>query len=127
MAGTKTFPRTTTPQPRRLLLVLAGAGLLVGSAMAGQPTCYNSWGGEEPNQQPCFAAGADTSATTWCCGKTDYCLSNGLCLRPGASNLMTQQGCTDKNWGGACKKFCSATSRGFSLNHPSRVSRNTTN
>ncbi|KAK3904419.1 hypothetical protein C8A05DRAFT_31791 [Staphylotrichum tortipilum] len=79
--------------------------------MAGQPTCYNSWGGEEPNQQPCFAAGADTSATTWCCGKTDYCLSNGLCLRPGSSNLMTQQGCTDKNWGGSCKQFCPATSQ----------------
>ncbi|KAG7284968.1 hypothetical protein NEMBOFW57_009586 [Staphylotrichum longicolle] len=73
-------------------------------------TCYNTWGGEDPNQLPCFAPGTvNAGTTTWCCNKNDYCLSNGLCLSPESNNLMTQQGCTDKNWGGACTKFCPAT------------------
>ncbi len=98
-----------TPTPRGRLLLLASVALLANSTLA-ESTCYNTWGEVDTNQQPCFAPGtADTGATTWCCSKSDYCLSNGLCLSPGSSNLMTQQGCTDKNWGGSCKKFCPAS------------------
>jgi hypothetical protein len=92
----------------RLLLLLAGAGLLVANASA-QSKCYNTWGEEDTNQQPCFAAGTkDTGATTWCCNKGDSCLSNGLCLRSESNGIMTQQGCTDKSWDG-CKQFCPAS------------------
>ncbi|KAK4237016.1 hypothetical protein C8A03DRAFT_35055 [Achaetomium macrosporum] len=84
------------------------AGLLVNSIRA-DPKCYDTWGNEDANQLPCFSPGTtDTSATTWCCNRNDYCLSNGLCLSPGYNNLMTQQGCTDKAWGGPCNKICSA-------------------
>jgi hypothetical protein len=98
--------RNTTLQVR--LALLAGANLLLGS-VAAQSTCYDTWGREDTNQQPCSAPGTDASATTWCCNKGDTCLSNGLCLSPGSNNLMTQQGCTDKNWGGSCNKFCPAS------------------
>lgn len=98
-----------TMASKTMLSLLAGAGLLLASARA---ACYDTWGNEDPNQLPCFAPGAaDTTATTWCCNKDDYCLSNGLCLSPGANNLMTQQGCTDQNWGEGCQKFCPAPSR----------------
>ncbi|KAK4152301.1 hypothetical protein C8A00DRAFT_34996 [Chaetomidium leptoderma] len=99
--------RNTTLSARALLLLASGSLLL--SCSSAQSTCFNALGVEDTNQQPCFASGAtDTSATTWCCNKNDQCLSNGLCLSPGSNNLMTQQGCTDKDWGGSCTKFCPA-------------------
>ncbi|KAH6847837.1 hypothetical protein B0I37DRAFT_405712 [Chaetomium sp. MPI-CAGE-AT-0009] len=91
----------------RLVVFAAGVSLLLGARA--QATCYNTWGEEDANQQPCYAPGADTAAATWCCSRGDTCLSNGLCLSPGSSNLMTQQGCTDKAWGGSCTKFCPAS------------------
>ncbi|KAH6616070.1 hypothetical protein B0J18DRAFT_295324 [Chaetomium sp. MPI-SDFR-AT-0129] len=94
-------------QPRvRLAGLLAGATLLVGAAA--QSVCYDTWGQQDPDQQPCAAPGANTGAATWCCNKGDTCLSNGLCMSPGSNNLMTQQGCTDRNWGGSCNKICPA-------------------
>ncbi|KAK4033648.1 hypothetical protein C8A01DRAFT_39881 [Parachaetomium inaequale] len=91
-----------------MLALLAGANVLLSNAAA-QSTCYDTWGREDTNQQPCSAPGTDASATTWCCNKGDSCLSNGLCLSPGSNNLMTQQGCTDKDWGGSCNKLCPAS------------------
>ncbi|KAL2186644.1 hypothetical protein L209DRAFT_755365 [Thermothelomyces heterothallicus CBS 203.75] len=95
-----------TRRPR--LLLFAGLSLLLGNAATAQSTCYNTRGEEDPNLQPCSAPGADAGGATWCCARGDTCLSNGLCLSPGSSNLMTQQGCTDKDWGGSCKKYCPA-------------------
>ncbi|KAK4243985.1 hypothetical protein C7999DRAFT_44285 [Corynascus novoguineensis] len=90
------------------LLLFVSMSLLVENVVA-QSTCYNTRGEEDPNQRPCRAPGADTGAATWCCSRGDTCLSNGLCLSPKSNNLMTQQGCTDKNWGGSCKKYCPAS------------------
>ncbi|GAB1318086.1 hypothetical protein MFIFM68171_08296 [Madurella fahalii] len=92
-----------------MLSLLAGAGLLLASVRA---ACYDTWGNEDSNQVPCFAPETtDTTTTTWCCNKGDYCLSNGLCLSPDYNNLMMQQGCTDENWGGGCQKFCTPPSQ----------------
>lgn len=100
--------KTNTIRRPRLLLFAVLGSLLGNTAMA-QSTCYNSRGEEDPNLRPCSAAGEGMEEATWCCARGDTCLSNGLCLSPGSSNLMTQQGCTDKNWGGSCKKYCSAS------------------
>jgi hypothetical protein len=90
------------------LFVTAGL-LFVGSTRA-DSKCYDTWGNEDANQLPCFAPGTtDMNATTWCCSKNDYCLSNGLCLSPGYNNLMLQEGCTDKAWGAPCNKICSSS------------------
>ncbi|KAK3305895.1 uncharacterized protein B0T15DRAFT_494027 [Chaetomium strumarium] len=80
--------------------------VLLASSTRADPKCYDTWGNEDASQLPCFAPGTtDTNATTWCCNKNDYCLSNGLCLSPG----LTQQGCTDKAWGTPCNKICSSS------------------
>ncbi|KAL2159338.1 hypothetical protein VTH06DRAFT_2341 [Thermothelomyces fergusii] len=96
----------TTWRPRLLLFVVLN--LLLGNAATARSTCYNTRGEEDKNLQPCSATGANTGETTWCCARGDTCLSNGLCLSPRSSNLMMQQGCTDKNWGEPCRKYCPA-------------------
>ncbi|KAH6623066.1 hypothetical protein F5144DRAFT_351497 [Chaetomium tenue] len=103
----RAMSRNTT-RLRARLVVFAGVSLLLLGAQA-QATCYNTWREEDTNQQPCSVPGADAGAGTWCCNRGDTCLSNGLCLSPDSSNLMTQQGCTDKAWGGSCTKFCPAS------------------
>ncbi|KAL1842956.1 hypothetical protein VTJ49DRAFT_3597 [Mycothermus thermophilus] len=96
-----------TGSTRPVLLLLTGATVFVATANA-QVKCYNTWGQEDENLQPCFTPeGSD--ATAWCCDSKDSCLSNGLCISHESSNLLTQQGCTDKDWGGSCKRFCSAS------------------
>ncbi|KAK3312826.1 hypothetical protein B0H66DRAFT_381151 [Apodospora peruviana] len=68
-------------------------------------TCYDTWGTKNTDLIPCGSA-EDPSKPVSCCARDDYCLSNGLCLSTSASNLMTQQGCTDNKWGAPCNKMC---------------------
>jgi hypothetical protein len=110
-----TRTRNTT-RLRARLVVFAGVSLLLLGANA-QATCYNTWGEEDTNQQPCSVPGADAGAVTWCCKQGDTCLSNGLCLSPESSNLMTQQGCTNRNWDG-CTTYCRASSSKPPFTHP---------
>ncbi len=66
--------------------------------------CYNTFGNMLGDGfLPCNAS----LSVTHCCGGTDYCLSNGLCLDAGGNNVMTQQGCTNALWPSPCHKYCS--------------------
>ncbi len=85
------------------------------------PICYDTWGGENPDLVPCSSS--DLSKSASCCNKDDYCLSNGLCLSTGVNNLMTQQGCTDKNWSQPCNRICGVDPREFSLSSVKRKQR----
>ncbi|CAJ2509111.1 Uu.00g141370.m01.CDS01 [Anthostomella pinea] len=59
---------------------------------------------------PCDAS-ADVSV---CCSQDDFCLSNGLCMiqnaGDGNSMILSQEGCTDPKWTGACTNYCTAES-----------------
>ena len=65
-------------------------------------SCYDTSGNLNQNFYPCDV----TLEISSCCSGTDLCLSNGLCLDDGGNNLLSQQGCTDPNWGSPCHKFC---------------------
>ncbi|KAK4194923.1 hypothetical protein QBC40DRAFT_317802 [Triangularia verruculosa] len=105
--------------PHRPILLASTLFLLlfsscIGGVEAQEPTCYDTWGNKDSNQMPCYGPGStsDTKTITHCCNKNDYCLSNGLCMSPQANNLMTQQGCTDKDWNGSsCNRFCQPQKR----------------
>nr|CDP30130.1 Putative protein of unknown function [Podospora anserina S mat+] len=93
------------------LLLVSGR---IDGVRAQEPTCYDTWGNRDTNQVPCYGPGStpDTKTTTHCCNKNDYCLSNGLCMSPQANNLMTQQGCTDKDWNdSSCNRLCQPEKR----------------
>ncbi|CAG8925814.1 unnamed protein product [Penicillium salamii] len=68
-------------------------------------TCYFPSGTEAPNNVPCRS---DTD--TWCCGNSDICLDNGLCLNAGHQPYVLSRGaCTNKDWNGCtdhCSKSC---------------------
>lgn len=78
-----------------------------------EATCYNSQGfpwtysSEEPvaSWVPCDPGAEVTN----CCGPDDYCMSNGLCMDAVIDNMISQQGCTDKNWAGPCQNYCGGT------------------
>jgi len=72
-----------------------------------QATCYTTFGDIQDGDVPCDP---DNDVST-CCSANDYCLSNGLCLDASANNVMTQQSCTDPNWGAPCHKFCTKHSQ----------------
>ncbi|KAK4176754.1 hypothetical protein QBC36DRAFT_238196 [Triangularia setosa] len=100
------------------ILLASTLALLVSRGIDGvraqEPTCYDTWGNKDSNQVPCYGPGLTpgTNTITHCCNKNDYCLSNGLCMSPRVNNLMTQQGCTDKDWNGSsCKRLCQPEKR----------------
>ncbi|CAG8415202.1 unnamed protein product [Penicillium salamii] len=64
--------------------------------------CYFPSGAEAPNNVPCRS---DTN--TWCCGTSDLCLDNGLCLNAGHQPYVLSRGaCTSQDWTG-CTNHCS--------------------
>ncbi|KAM7192409.1 hypothetical protein V8F20_008869, partial [Naviculisporaceae sp. PSN 640] len=83
---------------------LLAIAISIRTARAEDPVCYDTWGMENKDLVPCSSD--DPSKPTSCCNKGDYCLSNGLCLSTSITNLMIQQGCTDKNWGEPCNRIC---------------------
>ncbi|KAK3376469.1 hypothetical protein B0T24DRAFT_220541 [Lasiosphaeria ovina] len=96
----------STPPAAALVAALVGLGFLLPGVRGADATCFNTFGNQDNDLLPCFS-GSTTSATVGCCQKGDVCLSNGLCLSSERQNLMTQQGCTDKNWGSPCNRPCS--------------------
>ncbi|KAK4231846.1 hypothetical protein QBC38DRAFT_176596 [Podospora fimiseda] len=88
--------------------LLASLHLLLASVVMADRTCYDTSGNINGNLLPCYAPGTtDLNAVTHCCKKGDMCLSNGLCLTPGSHYIMTQQGCTDKDFGKPpCNQYC---------------------
>ncbi|PIG79595.1 hypothetical protein AARAC_001443 [Aspergillus arachidicola] len=63
--------------------------------------CYFPSGARAPNNVPCKS---DTN--THCCGRSDICLDNGLCLNVGHQPYVLSRGaCTNKNWNG-CSPIC---------------------
>jgi hypothetical protein len=67
-------------------------------------TCYYTDGSAENSDDQ--LACDPTTAVSACCGQTDYCLSNGLCLDAGANNLLVVQGYIDLKWGSLCHAYC---------------------
>ncbi|RWA10335.1 hypothetical protein EKO27_g4786 [Xylaria grammica] len=64
--------------------------------------CYDASGIERNGFFPC-----NTSAeVSICCGGTDYCLDNGLCLDASGDNIFTVQACTSATWDAPCKQYC---------------------
>ncbi|KAE8390108.1 hypothetical protein BDV23DRAFT_172624 [Aspergillus alliaceus] len=74
--------------------------------------CYFPKGNKAPNNVPCKS---DTN--THCCGKTDICLDNGLCLNTGHQPYVLSRGsCTNEKWNG-CSPICknATPSKGASI------------
>jgi len=92
------------------LLLLGGVFAL--AATAAKVTCY------EPDGTA-TTADADggwivcnpTAAVSTCCRASDYCMTNGVCLNGAANNMLSVQGCTAKEWLGACNsvRYCNGT------------------
>lgn len=74
-----------------ILLFLLATCTPTGSATA---TCYFPDGTIASNNVPCSS---DTYSA--CCGKSDVCLSNNLCMDTGEQPYVLSRGaCTDPNW-----------------------------
>ena len=81
-------------------------------------SCYFPSGAEAPNNVPCRS---DTN--TWCCGTTDLCLDNGLCLNAGHQPYVLSRGaCTSKDWTG-CTEHCSKSYISSSLRPSTRMNK----
>ena len=66
-------------------------------------TCYYPSGTTSPDT-PCRSDDVASS----CCAHTDTCLSNGLCLAQGGSELISRGSCTDESWQSPkCPQYCS--------------------
>ncbi|ORY54722.1 uncharacterized protein BCR38DRAFT_147102 [Pseudomassariella vexata] len=84
--------------------------ILLLASTAVEARCYNSKGtpwvftNDEPVEawMPCNL----TAEVTNCCSPWDYCMSNGLCMDAVIDNVISQQGCTDKDWGEPCFNYC---------------------
>ncbi|KAK4215591.1 hypothetical protein QBC37DRAFT_122000 [Rhypophila decipiens] len=93
---------------RHWACLLLATTIFIRTTRAADAVCYDTWGTENKDLVPCSSD--DSTKTTSCCAKGDYCLSNGLCLSTSVNNLMTQQGCTDKNWSEPCNRICGVNS-----------------
>ncbi|KAH9908487.1 hypothetical protein F4778DRAFT_776782 [Xylariomycetidae sp. FL2044] len=74
-------------------------------------TCFNSkgdaWAFVEEDPIEAWVPCNTSSSITNCCGPRDYCMDNGLCLDAVVDNMISQQGCTDRNWSPPCANYCS--------------------
>ncbi|KAF2964529.1 hypothetical protein GQX73_g9038 [Xylaria multiplex] len=76
--------------------------LLLSVICRSKAACYDTSGTERDGFFPC-----NTSAgVSVCCGGTDYCLDNGLCLDAFGDNIFTVQACTSATWDAPCKQYC---------------------
>ncbi len=82
-----------------MLSLLATLFLVIAQSDA---ACYDTAGNKHDTFLPCNAS-ANVSV---CCGASDYCLDNGLCLDAGGDNIFTVQGCTSAQWEAPCKQYC---------------------
>ncbi|KAI0533728.1 hypothetical protein GGR58DRAFT_485534 [Xylaria digitata] len=88
------FPHPTT--------MFASLLLLLSVIRWSKAACYDTSGIERDGFFPC-----NTSAeVSICCGGTDYCLDNGLCLDAFGDNIFTVQACTSATWDAPCKQHC---------------------
>ncbi|KAJ1326133.1 hypothetical protein MN608_09336 [Microdochium nivale] len=69
--------------------------------------CYDISGKPQPDIVSCLPG----NITSPCCGATDLCMSNGLCLNADGNQDYTIQGCTSSNWAEPCKKVCSESDK----------------
>ncbi|PYI24417.1 hypothetical protein BO99DRAFT_298675, partial [Aspergillus violaceofuscus CBS 115571] len=64
--------------------------------------CYYPSGAIADDNVPC-----SSDEYTSCCGSTDLCLSNGLCLSVTHQPYVLSRGaCTDPQWGTGCSQYC---------------------
>ncbi|KXJ90042.1 hypothetical protein Micbo1qcDRAFT_176604 [Microdochium bolleyi] len=64
--------------------------------------CFDITGKANANFKPCLSL----NGASPCCGQTDLCMDNGLCLNAGGNQAYTIQGCTDTNWNAPCRPIC---------------------
>ncbi|KAL3459004.1 hypothetical protein BJX64DRAFT_301614 [Aspergillus heterothallicus] len=65
-------------------------------------TCFFPSGAVASNNVPC-----SSDEYTSCCGLSDLCLSNGLCLSVTHQPYVLSRGaCTDPEWGSGCPQYC---------------------
>ncbi|TGJ86959.1 hypothetical protein E0Z10_g1847 [Xylaria hypoxylon] len=82
--------------------MLASLILLALAIRRSDAVCYDTSGLARDGFFPC-----NTSAeVSVCCGGTDYCLDNGLCLDTTGDNIFTVQACTSVTWDAPCKQYC---------------------
>ena len=90
------------------LLLVAALGSFLGNVKTiGAQTCYQPDGTEDPGDNPCRAP-SSTQASA-CCGRSDLCLDNSLCLsQTGTINGGFWRGtCTDRTWQSVeCPRYC---------------------
>ncbi|KAJ5888023.1 hypothetical protein N7495_008064 [Penicillium taxi] len=64
-------------------------------------SCYYPDGSISSGSVPC-----SSDETTSCCGPSNICLSNGLCLDATQPFVLSRGACTSRNWGSGCPTEC---------------------
>ena len=74
--------------------------------MSNLSTCYYPTGEEAPGDDPCHSPSGSQDYSA-CCGKTDICLDNGLCLYTSGLEAIGRGSCTDEIWRSSeCPQYC---------------------
>lgn len=69
--------------------------------------CYFPDGSIASNDTPCNSAATKNSVSA-CCGHSDICLDNALCLPQHESPALVRGSCTDETWQSPmCAQYCS--------------------
>ncbi|KAJ1324775.1 hypothetical protein MN608_09478 [Microdochium nivale] len=93
------------PPGFKAILEFLSVGILA-TATVESPTnmaqCYDISGQVNTNFKRCVPG----NSTSPCCGETDLCMDNGLCLNAFGNQAYTIQGCTSTNWTEPCQKVC---------------------
>ncbi|KAF6230559.1 hypothetical protein HO173_011096 [Letharia columbiana] len=77
------------------------------NAMADAQTCFYPDGSVSTHDTPCHSPSIGDGASA-CCGSTDICLNNSLCLAQSGAELVTRGSCTDQTWQSPeCPQYCS--------------------
>lgn len=69
-------------------------------------TCYYPDGSVSSHDTPCHSISTGDGASA-CCGYSDICLDNGLCLAQSGAEITSRGSCTDETWQSPqCSQFC---------------------
>ncbi|KAI1078405.1 hypothetical protein F5B20DRAFT_227924 [Whalleya microplaca] len=85
------------------LTMLGPMVFLLALAAESASTCFDTNGNSNDIK---FVPCNPLAEVSVCCGATDYCLSNGLCLDASGDNHFTVQGCTSSTWSSPCVQYC---------------------
>lgn len=94
-----------------MLFINLFAFLLGNLIVISAQTCYYPDGSVSSHDTPCHSISTGDGASA-CCGYSDICLDNGLCLAQSGAEITSRGGCTDETWQSPqCSQFCEDVNR----------------